>query len=568
MIRVFIVLAIFSQTALAFTETYYVRDGNGSYGLENGTSWANAFRGWGDVAFGTGASQVGPDDLLCVDGNITSANTQSLTQGGTAAVTPITIAGSGFASCNDASDTGSGTFTLTIIASTAVLYITPTASYVTLRDITIAGAGTAPSGADGLRIGDRGVGQTGIQIGPNVLVTNISDDGVELNSNTVGGVEIDCNPTFGQIGVSGCSYSLKVDTTRSDGISCRTPGVVARRFEVHNSGRNTSGNNDGLAGYDHATTSSDCFGFDGQYFWVENHGGDPENVGSAAVDWQISELPPVGLEYAYLRSGLITGSVRCLKDLSLDTLRTSGLILQACAPAYYLNFDGRIEYWNNTEYGSQIDFGQTSDGQTAPGTRTATRKNSLFWARDAWLNAPTFSPTPVRVRSGTSPTFNYTLDYNVYRTGTGLGRKDGTPCQAKLGSENACTLATWKTLNIGFGSPWDTNSQEVASDPFVGPLPDVNQENTGTDLVDPTDANTGFRLSVGHATRTAGTAPPSWVRDFCGNTYVDAGGGQYAVGAFEPSNADCSAWDNSANPASPTTDKRSRGGTPATGGIW
>src|SRR3990172_1419477 len=361
----------------------------------------------------------------------------------------------------------------------------------------------------------------------------------ELNSNTVGGVEIDCDPTFGQIGVSGCSYSLKVDTTRSDGISCRTPGVVARRFEVHNSGRNTSGNNDGLAGYDHATTSSDCFGFDGQYFWVENHGGDPENVGSAAVDWQISELPPVGLEYAYLRSGLITGSVRCLKDLSLDTLRTSGLILQACAPAYYLNFDGRIEYWNNTEYGSQIDFGQTSDGQTAPGTRTATRKNSLFCARDAWLNAPTFSPTPVRVRSGTSPTFNYTLDYNVYRTGTGLGRKDGTPCQAKLGSENACTLATWKTLNIGFGSPWDTNSQEVASDPFVGPLPDVNQENTGTDLVDPTDANTGFRLSVGHATRTAGTAPPSWVRDFCGNTYVDAGGGQYAVGAFEPSNADC-----------------------------
>ena len=279
-----------------FAETYYVRDDGGSYGLEDGSNWANAFKGWSDIAFGPGANQVGPGDLLCVDGIVGSLSDSSISVGGTSAIVPLTLAGSGFTSCNDPSDIGSGTIKKEQISGTAVLSVTSGADYVIVRDVTIQGAGSGSVGADGISIGTRGVAQTGIQIGPNVIIKSISDDGLALNANTLGGVEIDCDPVFGQISATGCEYSVKIDTTRNDGISCRTPGVTAVKWQIHNSGRNTSGNNDGLALYDDGATGSDCWAFIGKFFWISNHGGATVAAGSSAIDHQVTGTVPVGLE--------------------------------------------------------------------------------------------------------------------------------------------------------------------------------------------------------------------------------------------------------------------------------
>src|SRR3990172_7898627 len=104
-----IAVVLLSSSALAFDETYYVRDdGGGPYGDQSGVGWANAFAGWQAITFGTDAGQVGPGDLVCIDGDVARATGNALTQGGTSALVPITIAGSGFASCNDPSDSGTG----------------------------------------------------------------------------------------------------------------------------------------------------------------------------------------------------------------------------------------------------------------------------------------------------------------------------------------------------------------------------------------------------------------------------------------------------------------------------
>lgn len=76
-------------TLPAFGATYYVRPAGGTYGAEDGSSWANAFDGFSDVAWGGGANQVGAGDTLYVGAG---TYTQKLTPGasGTAG-NPITI---------------------------------------------------------------------------------------------------------------------------------------------------------------------------------------------------------------------------------------------------------------------------------------------------------------------------------------------------------------------------------------------------------------------------------------------------------------------------------------------
>ena len=144
-------------TVFAFDEVYYVRDDDGGpYGNQSGVGWANAFAGMAAVSYGTGAGQVGPGDLLCIDGDVVSSANVTVTQGGTSTLVPFTISGSGFASCNDGSDSGTGKVRLDIAGSGAVMNIR--GDFTTVRDLTVQGAGAStPSvGADGLSVGIRG----------------------------------------------------------------------------------------------------------------------------------------------------------------------------------------------------------------------------------------------------------------------------------------------------------------------------------------------------------------------------------------------------------------------------
>ena len=565
-----ILLAVICQGAHAFDETYYVRDDDGGpYGNQSGVGWANAFAGWQAIAFGTGAGQAGPGDLICVDGDVASISDNNIAQGGTSAIAPLTVAGAGYSSCNDASDSGSGKLRKQDFSGTGVLFIQSTAQWVTVRDITVEGFGTGTVGADGIRVGAQGVSQNGIQIGPGVIIIKASDEGIDFNSNTPGGIEIDCDPVFGQIDHLSCAFSLQVDTTRSDGISCRTPQVIARKFQVFNSGRNTGGNNDGLAMYDSGNNGSDCWAFDWRFFWVSNHGGTTVNAGSAAIDIQVNGIPPQGMEISYLQSGLVTGSIRCLKNLAApqQSTRVSGVILQACRPSIHVYYNGVLDLWNTTVYGGITNYNHSGSQNSCvgPSCRNVANHNSIYWPRDADINNVA-TPFVSLWILGTAP-FLYTFDYNVVRTGTMFGYTNDVNNFCK--NSNACPLADWESINPGKGSPWDQNSQETSVYPFIGPLPSVNEPDTSTDLLTPVSANTGARLAAAHVTRTAGTAPPAWARDFCGNTYVDAGGGDYAVGAFEPSNTSCDVWTGVSGPAPPPApNKRSFGGSPATGGIW
>lgn len=60
--RFFYLTMLVALTAQA--ESLYVRPNGGSYGLENGSNWDNAFDGFGDVAWGSGAGQLGNGDTL------------------------------------------------------------------------------------------------------------------------------------------------------------------------------------------------------------------------------------------------------------------------------------------------------------------------------------------------------------------------------------------------------------------------------------------------------------------------------------------------------------------------
>src|SRR3972149_6566383 len=66
-------LIVLSNPVLAFREVYYVRDDDGTYGLEDGSNQDNAFKGMSDVVYGDALGQVGPGDLLCVDGDVASS---------------------------------------------------------------------------------------------------------------------------------------------------------------------------------------------------------------------------------------------------------------------------------------------------------------------------------------------------------------------------------------------------------------------------------------------------------------------------------------------------------------
>lgn len=50
-------------------ETFYVRPPSGEYGLEDGSSYNNAFDGFDNIVWGTGAGEVGPGDTLYVCGS-------------------------------------------------------------------------------------------------------------------------------------------------------------------------------------------------------------------------------------------------------------------------------------------------------------------------------------------------------------------------------------------------------------------------------------------------------------------------------------------------------------------
>lgn len=73
----------------AFAENLYVRPNGGTYGLEDGSDWNNAFDGFSDVVWGGSALQVGAGDTLYVAGGTYS---QELVVGASGSSgSPITI---------------------------------------------------------------------------------------------------------------------------------------------------------------------------------------------------------------------------------------------------------------------------------------------------------------------------------------------------------------------------------------------------------------------------------------------------------------------------------------------
>lgn len=78
-------------TTQAVAETLYVRPEGGSYGAEDGTSYANAFDGFEDMVWGAGAGQIGAGDTLIVCGTFSTITLQAKRDG--SAGSPITIDG-------------------------------------------------------------------------------------------------------------------------------------------------------------------------------------------------------------------------------------------------------------------------------------------------------------------------------------------------------------------------------------------------------------------------------------------------------------------------------------------
>jgi hypothetical protein len=109
--------SILSLTASA--KTLYVRPDGSTYGLSNGSSWANAFSGFSGVSWGSGASQAGPGDTLYV-GAGTYAQTFTPGVSGTSG-SPISILA--------AQDTYTGVANFASINMNSKQYITLNGSY-------------------------------------------------------------------------------------------------------------------------------------------------------------------------------------------------------------------------------------------------------------------------------------------------------------------------------------------------------------------------------------------------------------------------------------------------------
>ena len=68
LIMAFALLCALLMIGTADAEDLFVRPGGGSYLLEDGSDYLNAFDGFGDVVWGAGEKQVGPGDTLWVCG--------------------------------------------------------------------------------------------------------------------------------------------------------------------------------------------------------------------------------------------------------------------------------------------------------------------------------------------------------------------------------------------------------------------------------------------------------------------------------------------------------------------
>jgi hypothetical protein len=64
----YLIAALLLVAPFLRAEDLFVRPDGGSYGSENGADWSNAFDGFADVAWGSGAGQVGAGDTLWIAG--------------------------------------------------------------------------------------------------------------------------------------------------------------------------------------------------------------------------------------------------------------------------------------------------------------------------------------------------------------------------------------------------------------------------------------------------------------------------------------------------------------------
>jgi hypothetical protein len=175
----------------AFAENLYVRPDGGSYGTETGTDWNNAFDGFGNVQFGSGAGKAGAGDTLFIAGGKYTSDLEPTVDG--SANSPVVIKKA------TAGVHGTGTGWSAALADQAELY----KAYIDLRNhsyITV--DGTYKYGIKMQGLDDSGGIVKNIWIGSDVNQAYKSRDLTIKYIHMIGPGQITCDGTVG-IGVFG-----------------------------------------------------------------------------------------------------------------------------------------------------------------------------------------------------------------------------------------------------------------------------------------------------------------------------------------------------------------------------
>lgn len=131
--RLLLLIVVMLVPGWAWAETLYVRPAGGAYGAEDGSSYANAFDGFADIAWGAGAGSVSAGDTLYVCG----AHTEKLSVGvqGTSGNQVVIDGG-----CPDEA----GTIVVGGTATQAIsLVYTVSTRFITIQNFTLLSGGTS-----------------------------------------------------------------------------------------------------------------------------------------------------------------------------------------------------------------------------------------------------------------------------------------------------------------------------------------------------------------------------------------------------------------------------------------
>jgi len=319
----FIVIALFFLFApSANAATWYVRPAEGTYGSENGTSYANAYKGFGDISWGSGSVNAGDTLYVCgsfdldsVDGG---APMMQVDASGSATGT-LTINGdcSGQGDLSQAIIDGEGSRTRGIDSGSAQK------TYVTLRNMLIknfTSAGVLVQGTntnfsgwrfENVDIQDiRGATADGFNlrgtynyIDENSSMTNIGEDAVYTEGDNFTAKATCTNPSLDSVTGDCFQMDKEADNFLYDGVRCYHTTDAKQCVFVSTTGFTGSGivRNSYCDGPSATATLHTCFFFEdlnGTVFFTNNYGKESRYLAYAGATTTLIARGNVGRDFS------------------------------------------------------------------------------------------------------------------------------------------------------------------------------------------------------------------------------------------------------------------------------